>query len=178
MKKRAIRKFLIMLVNSFSCVLFFFSIRRCFFKLLGFSVGRNASVFSNVTFFDFGKFSIGENSTLNKYCFIDNRAGVYIGDNVNISHCCKIYSLGHDVNDPLACTIGKEVIIKNNSWIFPNVIIMPGVVIGEGSVVYPGAVVTKDVEDYSVVGGNPAVYIKKRNENIKYTLDNNVWFSL
>ena len=178
MKKRCVKKFLIMMVNNVSGFLFFFSLRRFFLRALGFKVGRGTSIFSKVVFFDFGDFSIGDNSTINKFCFVDNRAGVFIGDNVNISHGCKIYSLGHDVNDPLAKTVGRKVVIKDNAWIFPNVIIMPGVVIGKGSVVYPGSVVTKSVEDYSIVGGNPAAFIKKRNANIEYTIDNNVWFSL
>ena len=40
--------------------------------------------------------------------------------------------------------------------------IMPGVKIGEGAVVAANSVVTKDVEPYCIVGGNPAVVIKKR----------------
>ena len=39
---------------------------------------------------------------------------------------------------------------------------LPGVTIGEGAVVAAGAVVTKDVESWTVVGGNPAKFIKKR----------------
>ena len=39
---------------------------------------------------------------------------------------------------------------------------MPGVTIGEGAVVAAGAVVTKDVEPFTVVGGNPAKFIKNR----------------
>ena len=39
---------------------------------------------------------------------------------------------------------------------------MPGVTIGEGAIVAAGAVVTKDVEPFTVVGGNPAKFIKKR----------------
>ena len=41
-------------------------------------------------------------------------------------------------------------------------IVLPGVTIGEGAVVAAGAVVTKDVEQWTVVGGNPAKFIKKR----------------
>ena len=39
---------------------------------------------------------------------------------------------------------------------------LPGVTIGEGAVVAAGAVVTKDVAPWTVVGGNPAKFIKKR----------------
>ncbi len=52
--------------------------------------------------------------------------------------------------------IGKEVFIGARA------IVLPGVTIGEGAVVAAGAVVTKDVEPWSVVGGNPARFIKKR----------------
>lgn len=40
--------------------------------------------------------------------------------------------------------------------------IMPGVIIGEGAVVAAGAVVTKDVEPYTIAGGNPAKIIRRR----------------
>lgn len=38
----------------------------------------------------------------------------------------------------------------------------PGRKIGKGSILAAGAIVTKDVEPYSIVGGNPARVIKKR----------------
>ncbi|RGW11920.1 acyltransferase, partial [Ruminococcus sp. AF13-37] len=48
--------------------------------------------------------------------------------------------------------------------------ILPGVTIGEGAVVAAGAVVTKDVEPYTVVGGNPAKYLKDRSHDFNYTI--------
>ena len=56
----------------------------------------------------------------------------------------------------MAITIGDGV------WLGARAIILPGVTIGEGAVVAAGAVVTKDVEPWAVVGGNPAKFIKKR----------------
>lgn len=56
----------------------------------------------------------------------------------------------------------RPVIIGNDVWIGANVIIMPGVSIGNGAIIAAGAVVTKDVEDYAIVGGVPAKVIKYR----------------
>ncbi len=55
----------------------------------------------------------------------------------------------------------KKIIIKNNAWIGFNSILLKGITIGEGAVVAAGSVVTKDVDDFTLVGGNPAKFIKK-----------------
>lgn len=56
----------------------------------------------------------------------------------------------------------KKLIIEDDVWIGYGAIILSGVRIGRGAVVAAGAVVVKDVEPYSVVGGNPAKLIKMR----------------
>lgn len=58
----------------------------------------------------------------------------------------------------------KSVVIGNDVWIGAGAIILPGVRIGDGAVIAAGTVVTKDVECYEVVGGNPARHIKYRFE--------------
>lgn len=61
-----------------------------------------------------------------------------------------------------AC-IPKGVTIGNDVWIGDDVIITAGCChIGEGSILPAGAVVTKDVEPYCVLGGNPAKVIRYR----------------
>lgn len=55
-----------------------------------------------------------------------------------------------------------DIVIGNDVWIGRESVIMPGVKIGDGSIVAAYSVVTKDVAPYSVVGGNPAGFIKKR----------------
>jgi acetyltransferase-like isoleucine patch superfamily enzyme len=57
----------------------------------------------------------------------------------------------------------EPVILKNKCWIGFRSIILKGVTIGTGSVVAAGSVVTRDTEDFTVVGGNPANYIKHTN---------------
>ena len=54
------------------------------------------------------------------------------------------------------------IVIEDDVWIGARVIILKGVTIGKGSIIGAGSVVTKDVEPYSIVGGNPAKLIRKR----------------
>lgn len=53
-------------------------------------------------------------------------------------------------------------VIGNDVWIGMHVAVMPGVTIGDGSVVAASSVVVKDVEPYTIVGGNPARPIRRR----------------
>lgn len=57
-------------------------------------------------------------------------------------------------------------IIGNDVWIGYGVIVMNGVSIGDGAVLAAGSVVTKDVEPYSIMGGNPARILKKRFSDV------------
>ncbi|WLS07827.1 type B chloramphenicol O-acetyltransferase [Shinella sumterensis] len=55
-----------------------------------------------------------------------------------------------------------DTVIGNDVWIGSEAIIMPGVKVGDGAVIGTRALVTKDVEPYAIVGGNPAKVIRKR----------------
>ena len=55
-----------------------------------------------------------------------------------------------------------DIVVKDDVWIGEGAIICSGVKIGQGAIVAAGAVVTKDVEPYAIVGGNPAHFIKWR----------------
>lgn len=66
-----------------------------------------------------------------------------------------------------------NIVLKDDVWIGDGAIICSGVTIGQGAIVAAGAVVTKDVEPYSIVGGNPAKFIKWRfDETCRRTLCN------
>ncbi len=55
-----------------------------------------------------------------------------------------------------------DTIIGNDVWIGYGATIMPGIKIGDSAIIASKSVVTKDVEPYSIVGGNPSKVIKKR----------------
>ena len=70
-----------------------------------------------------------------------------------------------------------DIVIGNDVWIGLNSTILDGITIGNGAVIAAGSVVTKNVEPYSIVGGNPAKLIKYRfsSELIKRIEDLKFW---
>ncbi|MFQ2190285.1 CatB-related O-acetyltransferase [Aeromonas jandaei] len=61
--------------------------------------------------------------------------------------------------------VSKKTSLGHDIWVGDGAFIRSGVTIGTGAVVAAGSVVVKDVEPYSIVGGNPARHIKYRFEN-------------
>lgn len=65
-----------------------------------------------------------------------------------------------------------DIVVKDDVWIGDGAVICSGVTIGQGAIVAAGAVVTKNVEPYAIVGGNPAKFIKWRlDENLRKKLE-------
>ena len=99
---------------------------------------------------------------------IDDEVNLYsvdkitIGSKVAISREAFICTASHDITKPNRPLVTAPITICDGVWIGARAIVLPGVTIGEGAVVAAGAVVTKDVEPFTVVGGNPAKFIKKR----------------
>lgn len=121
---------------------------------------------------------IGKDSTVNSQCFLDTRNKIKIGENVMVGHAAKIYTLGHDYDCKDFSSKGGDVDISNNVIIFSDVSIMPKIKIGYGAVVMSSSVVTKDIDDLSVVGGNPAKHIKKRMQVHEKPFNYDMFFGL
>lgn len=124
--------------------------------------------------------SIGDFSTLGRV-EIALHDKVTIGKYVCINDGVVILSASHDVLDSLWRHKRAPIFIDDYAWVATNAIILPGVRIGKGAVVGAGAVVSKNVNDYSIVIGNPAKEIeKKRIEVLNYNpceflATNNAW---
>lgn len=113
---------------------------------------------------------IGNNCTINEGAQINPNGKIYIGNNVTVSSGVKIISNTLDtnnwVNDRLKMAIGhigKDIRIADGTWLCSNSILLPGVnILGKGVIVAAGAVLTKDItEDFVIVGGNPAMIVKR-----------------
>lgn len=114
----------------------------------------------------------GDNCSFNTYCVVHGK--VTMGHNVRIAPGAKIFGENHgfsDIDRPI-CTqpnTRKGIVIEDDVWIGANAVVTDGVRIGSHSIIGAGAVVTKDVQPYSIVGGNPAKTIKSRLADIKNT---------
>lgn len=65
--------------------------------------------------------SVGKDTVINFGCYLDNRRGIHIGNNIGVAHNTKIYTLGHGLNDPKFSTKGAPIHIEDDVYIFSNV---------------------------------------------------------
>lgn len=141
-------------------------VRYFFYKYIyKYKIDKNASIHINVKFLGHD-IQIGENTVINSEVLIDGRAKCVLGNNISISRKVTILTMGHDYNDSNFRLKGKPVIIFDDVWIGYDALILPGVKIGKGAVIAAKSVVTKDVPNYTVVGGNPSKIIAKRKEQM------------
>ena len=130
--------------------------------------GKNVNVEHGARFGSGRRITLGDNSGLGVDCELIG--DVQIGRNVMMGPRVTIITINHGFRELGVPMIEqghsgtRPVIIDDDVWIGVGVIILPGVRVGRGAVVGAGAVVTKSVEPWSVVGGNPARVIGTRGQ--------------
>jgi len=137
-------------------------------RVMGFEVGIGSSILPDFRVSEPCKLTIGEHTVVNNSCRFDNRHRIVIGNNASISYGVLLLTLGHDIDSADFATKGGDIYIDDYVWLCANCMIMPSVRIGRGAVVLSGSVVTHDVEPFSVVGGVPARFVRKRSEDLRY----------
>ena len=137
-----------------------------FFRL---KIDKKVAIYSGFIIRSPKRIKIGKGTVVGYNCELDGRKGLTIGENVNISSDVKFYTLQHDYNSPSFEAVGGPIIVHDYAWVSVRSIILPGVTIGKGAVIAAGAVVTKDVDEYTIVGGIPAKKIGDRSKKLNYT---------
>ena len=128
-------------------------------ELFGDNLSEGGWVMPGLTGVCFDRVHIGKNVMIMNNCLMMARGGITIDDGAMIAANAQLISNNHDLYDRqiLLC---KPVHICENVWIGAGATILPGVTVGKNAVVAAGAVVTKDVAPNTIVGGNPAKFIK------------------
>ncbi|MGJ3189973.1 acyltransferase [Paenarthrobacter sp. FR1] len=113
-----------------------------------------------------GSITIGDDCTINAFTVV--RGNITMGDGVRIGAHTSILGFNHsmDPSEPVfrQPLTSKGITIGDDVWIGSNVVILDGVTVGSHAVLAAGAVVTKNVPEWSVVGGNPARRIRDRRD--------------
>lgn len=131
-------------------------------KLFGAKIGRNCVVKSSCEVWQPWNLTMGDYVALSEHVICYTVDKITIGSQTTISRDTFLCCASHDVTSPIMELTYAPITIGSNAWIAARVIVMPGRTVGDGAVVAAGAVVVKDVEPWTVVGGNPAKFIKKR----------------
>lgn len=116
------------------------------------------------------RLSIGERTLVASDTHLAFHDKITIGSRVVINDKVTLLTGSHDLNDTHWSLIAKPIIIDDYAWIAIGATILPGVRIGKGAVVGAGAVVSRNVPDYAIAVGNPAIIIdKKRCEKLDFS---------
>lgn len=146
-------------------------IRYILIKSIAKKCGDNVSIHPGVYIFNTENLEIGSHVSIHPMSYIepgsDTKEGIVIGKNVSIAHSVTIMATNHNyesidvpIKDQGVTT--KKVIIEENVWIGAKVTILSGRNIGCGSIIASNSVVTKDILQYTIVGGIPSKLIKSR----------------
>lgn len=136
---------------------------RCFIlRIWGTKIGKGSIIHASSNIWAPWNLEIGQRTCIGPNTVIYNPGKIILGNKVAISQYSYLCTASHDYNSKFHTLYWKSIIIKDFAWIAADSFIGPGVTIGEGAVVGARAAVFKDVDPWTVVGGNPAKYIKQR----------------
>ena len=136
--------------------------KRVLLRLFGAKISSTAVVYSSARVYYPANLTRGPYSCLASGVDCYNVAPVHIGANSTVSQGTFLCTASHDISSPMHPLITAPIIIADQAWIGAYAYIGMGVTVGQGAVVGATASVYKDVEPWTVVGGNPAKFLKKR----------------
>lgn len=139
-----------------------FGWRRLLLRLFGARIGRGAHVYPSCRVWAPWNLEIGAHGCLGPrvdcYCV----APVSVGAHATVSQYVHLCAATHDIADARLRLVTQPIRIGAGAWVCAGAFVGPGVTIGEGAVAGARAVVVSDVDPWTVVAGNPARFIKRR----------------
>ena len=136
--------------------------KRLLLRMFGAHIASTANIRSTTRVYYPANLWMDEYSCLDENVNCYNVAPIRIGVQSTVSQGAFLCTASHDISNAKNPLITAPIEIKSHSWVPADAFVGMGVTIGEGAVIGARAAVFKDVEPWTVVGGNPAKYIKKR----------------
>ena len=136
--------------------------KRFLLRLFGAKIHPTAVVYSSAKVYYPANLEMEAYSCLASDVDCYNVALIRLGANTTVSQGAYLCTASHDITNPLNPLITAPIILEDQAWVGAKAFIGMGVHIGQGAVVGATASVYKNVEPWTVVGGNPAKFLKKR----------------
>ena len=160
---------LIRLLWYFTNVLFFInplnpisSLKVFLLRLFGAKVGKGVIIKPSVNIKFPWKLTIGDYSWIGEKSWIDNLDDVVIGKHCCISQGAMLLCGNHNFKSPGFDLMVKPIVLEDGAWVGAFSIVAPGVTLKSHSVLAVNSVGTRDLDEYSIYQGNPAVKVKDR----------------
>lgn len=136
--------------------------KRFLLRIFGAKISPTAKIYSSAKVYYPANLVMDDYACLASDVDCYNVAPVYVGKFATVSQGAYLCTASHDITSKNHELITAPISIDEQSWVGADAFIGMGVTIGEGAVVGARAAVFKDVEPWTVVGGNPAKFIKTR----------------
>jgi putative colanic acid biosynthesis acetyltransferase WcaF len=133
-------------------------ILRCF----GAEIGKSNFIYGSCKIWAPWLLKTEDVATIGPGVEIYNPGGVYLGHHAILSQDSYLCGATHDYNTLNFTFMSKPIVIKPYAWICAKAIVLPGVTCKAGSVLAAAAITSKNLEEWTVYGGNPAIRIKER----------------
>lgn len=131
-------------------------------RLFGARIGHGVRLYSSTRIWHPANLVIGDFSTIGPRVNIYNQGEIAIGTLAVVSQGSHLCASTHRVNDRKFQLVLKPISIGDETWIAADAFVGPGVKVGHGAVLGARGAAFKDLEAWSVYGGNPASFIKLR----------------
>lgn len=139
-----------------------YEMRSTILRLFGAQVGQSVRIRPSVIVEQPWNLSIGDNSSIGDRAVIYCLGKVTLGSNVSISQHAHVCAGTHDFTKPDLPLLRPPIVIQDHVWIAADAFVGPNITVGEGALLGARGCAFKDLEPWSIYGGNPAKRLRDR----------------
>ncbi len=139
-----------------------YGLRNAMLRVFGAKIGRPVRIRPSVRIEQPWNLSIGANSSIGDRAVVYCLGKVTIGDHVSVSQQAHLCAGTHDYSRPDLPLIRPSITIEDHAWIAADAFVGPGITVGEGAILGARGCAFKDLESWTIYGGNPAKAISPR----------------
>jgi len=136
--------------------------RRGLLRLFGARLGRGCRIANTAVIYFPWNFEMGDGGAIGEAAWVYSLGRVTLGRDVVVSHRAHLCAGTHDYRRADFPLLKTPITLEDEVWVAADAFVGPGVRVGRAAVIGAASVVVKDVEKLSIMGGNPALCLKKR----------------